>query len=238
MNKLPPEMILEIFPWLPLKGLVAAMGVNRHWRHLVPLADLYPARRSLLDLYTRTISSSRFLETRPLLLAHLSDPFDRERYIATLDAYIEDFVAKLEDDQHRPVLPEDFRLWLLEWPARSVIGRIWPGLQHGSFSETIGPRGYNGLANCFAHLPKVGFIDCEDATHARSGVKAAEKPLAIEVWWHSKTWSSWLVVDESQPELKGKVYSVVPAWAYVHGRVEAESWTDWLERQLDDDGAS
>lgn len=108
------ELLLLLFRLLPLRSLIVARGVDRRWRQLVSAADLHPHRRRLLDLYLTLINSPSFAQTRPWVLANLQ-PFDRDAYLAAL-------LAKY------PRLPDTFVLWLLEWPARAVIGGIWPGL--------------------------------------------------------------------------------------------------------------
>jgi hypothetical protein len=110
-----PELLLETFQWLPLTSLIAAQGVNRQWRRLVPLADIFPARRALFDLYIDLLASPEFLPTRPAILEKLL-PFDREAYVA----FFRD---------HDCPLPDEFLLWVLEWPNKAVIGHIWPGLE-------------------------------------------------------------------------------------------------------------
>ena len=37
----PPELTLQIFPHLPLKGLIAAQGVCRQWKEFVAIADIW-----------------------------------------------------------------------------------------------------------------------------------------------------------------------------------------------------
>lgn len=64
---------------------------------------------------TQTIPDySTLLQTRPWVLANLQ-VFDREAYV---DSLLTQY----------PRLPEDFRLWILEWPTRAAIGCVWPGL--------------------------------------------------------------------------------------------------------------
>ncbi|KAJ7665080.1 hypothetical protein DFH06DRAFT_985784, partial [Mycena polygramma] len=111
---LPPEVSLQIFPHLPLKALIAGEGVCRLWKQLISMAEINPTRRSLWALYRTIVNDPLFLSTRPWLLANLR-PFDRQAYI---DALL---------SQHN-YIPEDFRLWILEWPARAVIACAWPGL--------------------------------------------------------------------------------------------------------------
>ncbi|KAJ7665082.1 hypothetical protein DFH06DRAFT_1323471 [Mycena polygramma] len=111
---LPPEVSLQIFPHLPLKALITGEGVCRLWKQFISIADINPARHSLWALYRKIVNDPLFLPTRPWLLANLR-PFDRQAYIEALLA------------QHN-YIPEDFRLWILEWPARAVIACAWPGL--------------------------------------------------------------------------------------------------------------
>ncbi|KAJ7074980.1 hypothetical protein B0H15DRAFT_45581 [Mycena belliarum] len=111
---LPPEVCLQIFPHLHLQGLIAAEGVCRLWKQLILVSDINPTRRALLALYKKIVHDPLFLPTRPWPLANLR-PFDRQAYIDALLA------------QHN-YIPEDFRLWILEWPERAVIACSWPGL--------------------------------------------------------------------------------------------------------------
>ncbi|KAJ7619611.1 hypothetical protein FB45DRAFT_800061, partial [Roridomyces roridus] len=116
LHDLPPELALEIIPHLPLKGLVAAEGDCREWKAFVTVADIYPPRRALFNLYKKIIHDPLFrdLDTRPWLWANL-EPFDRQAYL--------DYILS----QHN-YIPEDFRLWILEWPNKAVIACAWPGL--------------------------------------------------------------------------------------------------------------
>ncbi|KAJ7306740.1 hypothetical protein DFH08DRAFT_1054047 [Mycena albidolilacea] len=118
------KLLLQIYPHLSLKTLISAQGVNKLWRHLVPLSDLDPTRRALLNLFLHTIRSPAFLRTRPWVLANLR-PFDREAYIAAL----------LVQLQHTS-LPAEFRLWIFEWPEKAVVGCTWPGLPATAYCST------------------------------------------------------------------------------------------------------
>ncbi|KAL6298822.1 hypothetical protein BKA93DRAFT_830389 [Sparassis latifolia] len=127
INDLPNELLLEIIPHLTLQALIAARAINKKWRMLVAIAyrDLCPTRRRLLQLYTDTIASPAFHATRDEIVTHLW-PFDREAYVAALEA-----ATPLP-------LPDDFRMWLLEWPERAVIGWYWPGLTSAyNFQATL-----------------------------------------------------------------------------------------------------
>ncbi|KAJ7474485.1 hypothetical protein B0H11DRAFT_1334302 [Mycena galericulata] len=111
----PNEVVLQFFPHFCLKSLIAARGVCRLWKMLIRLADIHPTRRRLLLLYKRLIRSPAFLPTRPWTLAHLIS-FNRQAYVDELLLY------------NQVDIPEEFRLWVLEWPARAAINCIWPGL--------------------------------------------------------------------------------------------------------------
>jgi hypothetical protein len=64
------------------------------------------------------INSPVFMRPRPWVLEN-SRRFDREAYIFVLLAQY-------------PRLPEDFRVWISEWPTHAVVGGAWPGLPLGS----------------------------------------------------------------------------------------------------------
>jgi hypothetical protein len=136
ISDLPNELILDIILYLPLKELIAATGVNKRWRQLVPLADLIPARRGLLDLYLTAIQRPAFSKSRPRILPHLV-PFDRQAYVAA--------VAASNCDEP---LPELFQFWLLEWPAKATISWHWPGISPRHSSPSSPSRFYLDR-NCF-----------------------------------------------------------------------------------------
>lgn len=108
---LPNELLLLVFPHLPLKGLIAAQGTCRRWRVLVPSAYLHPARRQLLELFAKCIDSPAFNHSRRHILPHVQ-PFDRDNFVSTLPEATND----------------EFKLWLQEWPSMATISWIWPGL--------------------------------------------------------------------------------------------------------------
>jgi len=81
---------------------------------MVLQADILPLRRSFLDFYLKAIDYHTFLPSRPWVLKNLVS-FDRKAFISRLESTF-------------PYIPEDFKLWILEWPARAVVGPVWPGL--------------------------------------------------------------------------------------------------------------
>lgn len=112
VDDLPNELLLAIFPLLPLKSLIAAQAVCRHWRALVQEAHLHPERRKLLDLFCELVRSPD-AHSRPRVSAHQCDS-DREEYLR--------FLTRSTN------APEDFVLWVREWPAWGVFGWFWPDL--------------------------------------------------------------------------------------------------------------
>ncbi|KAF9560327.1 hypothetical protein CPC08DRAFT_708138 [Agrocybe pediades] len=110
---LPTELVHIIFSFLELKPYIISHGVCKRWKQLLPLADIHPIRRRMLHLFHHMLQHPRFLDTRPWTLKTLK-PFDRKAYI---DALLSQYPAVLEE----------FRLWIMEWPARMVPFGMWPG---------------------------------------------------------------------------------------------------------------
>ncbi|CAA7260934.1 unnamed protein product [Cyclocybe aegerita] len=198
--ELPNEIWLHCFLFMTLKALIASRGVCKTWRQLVPLADLDPIRRRLLDLYDTVINSPHFYESRPWTVAHL-EPFDREAYIAALESQY-------------PAIPPEYRLFILEWPERAAIRSIWPGLPllNCKTNNVQRARGTNFIARQPPQLSALVFKD---------GYPGVEFVPALLVWrrWDSTT---WLVFDERHPELFGRVFvllypsdtDIIPYWDY------------------------
>ncbi|KAF9555681.1 hypothetical protein CPC08DRAFT_695301 [Agrocybe pediades] len=134
LDDLPTELILHIFSFLELKPYIISHGVCRRWQALLPAANIHPVRRRLFKLFKQMLSCPDFIRTRTWTLNNLQD-FDRQAYI---DALLSQY----------PYIPEDFRLWILEWPAKMAISCVWPGLRHVSSHMTKfdQPTGVNWLS--------------------------------------------------------------------------------------------
>ncbi|KAF9540153.1 hypothetical protein CPC08DRAFT_717341 [Agrocybe pediades] len=134
LDSLPNELLIHIFSFLELKPYLISRGICKKWQVLLLLADLHPIRWRMLDLYHRMLQAPEFIDTRPWILENLR-PFDRQAYIDGLLA------------QHSAI-PEEFRLWILEWPAKMAIFGIWPGLPMARFPHrTVRmPSGVNWMA--------------------------------------------------------------------------------------------
>lgn len=110
VDDLPNEVLLEVIPLLPLKSLIAARGVCRHWRALVREAHLCPIRRTLLDLFLDLVCQPGTLS--PPRVSQRYAHTDREEYLR--------FLTRTSP------APADFVLWVREWPAWGVFAWLWP----------------------------------------------------------------------------------------------------------------
>ncbi|KAF8519448.1 hypothetical protein JB92DRAFT_3094929 [Gautieria morchelliformis] len=184
---IPNEILLQFFSSLHLKALIAARGVNHHWRHLVPHAAILPARRALLDLYLKIIQSPLFIPTRPWVLSRLR-PFDRKAYLGGLLT------------EHK-FLPEEFCLWVLEWPARAAIRGSWPGLPACGLPASVDDPvqkigGYNWLGYMPPRLSAMSF-----------GCPAYGTTIPALCLWVGNGEVTWLVLDK-RDALRGKVHEL------------------------------
>ncbi|KAL0960148.1 hypothetical protein HGRIS_011783 [Hohenbuehelia grisea] len=104
---------------------------------------LDPNRKSLLDMNLNLINGPWFLESRPWPLENLQ-PFDRQAYLDAIAAFPDVYI------------PDDFAMWILEWPERAVIRCLWPGLP---FEQAYQPLGDIDLVqrrpgwNCLGMIP-------------------------------------------------------------------------------------
>jgi hypothetical protein len=143
------------------------------------------------------INSPWFLQTRPWVLENLQ-PFDREAYVAALLV------------QYNR-LPEAFELWLLEWPARAIIGGIWPGLpwdhmKDGDVDNVKVLDGVNWLAPTTVQVSAITFTipDCE-----------TQYDFLPVILIRSHVTNIWLILDDDEDErekgtlkLRNKVFSL------------------------------
>ncbi|KAF9641575.1 putative f-box domain cyclin-like protein [Lasiodiplodia theobromae] len=118
---LPAELQLEIASYLQLRELILLRNASKHWQALINnnLSFIRRARQELHRLWDDTIHSPYFLPSRARVLPALR-PFDRIQYLHSLSCGLP--------------LPEEFELWVLEWPAKAVIGWTWPGLDNGLYA--------------------------------------------------------------------------------------------------------
>ena len=215
----PNEILLQIFSFLPLKCLITGRTVSQEWRRLIPLANINPIRRSFLDFYLTLVNLPIFPQTRPWVLANLQ-PFDRQQYINDLL------------NQH-PYVPEAFRMWILEWPAKAVIGCVWPGLPNAYCPSEAADHVHRQEGNnLLAPLPPT---IC--AMPLRNFCPDAHFIPVLSVF-HGREDIVWLVMDE-RDGLRDKVYIVAEgAWSLSFGGSDRgcllgdidDNWVDHQKR--------
>ncbi|KAH9487403.1 hypothetical protein JR316_0001478 [Psilocybe cubensis] len=185
-QSLPVEIILHIFSHLELKPYLFSRGVCKEWQRLLPLADIHPARCRLIDLYLKMVNTPNFIDTRTWIIDNLQ-PFDRHAYIDTLLSQY-------------PAVPEEFRIWLLEWPERATVNCIWPGLPLVSCTDFRPSRrcGANWVAYN-RHSPQLL------APVYRQHTPFAKFVPGLLIWRQGSS-TEWLIFDKDEPELFGRVY--------------------------------
>ncbi|KAF4611672.1 hypothetical protein D9613_003680 [Agrocybe pediades] len=128
----------------------------------------------------------RFLETRPWTLKTLN-PFDRKAYI---DALLSQY----------PAVPEEFRLWIMEWPARMVPFGMWPGSPF-TYHHAVTLEEANGT-NWLAYLPE-GSPSLLTLLHSHPSHDDHCIPALL--FWKDDLRTYWLIFEHSEPELMGRV---------------------------------
>ncbi|GME21949.1 F-box domain cyclin-containing protein [Neofusicoccum parvum] len=116
LDGLPLDIKLRIVESCELTGLIKLRCVSRAWRNLVLETDislLNPTRRALLDLYDFALDSKWFQHSRRHIIPDIQH-FDRRQYL---------------EDLPGTSVPEEFEMWIREWPEKAVIGWLWPGLE-------------------------------------------------------------------------------------------------------------
>jgi hypothetical protein len=189
-----------------------------------------PARRALFDLFQEIIASPVLPITTSWTLAHLKY-FDRQAYLDRI----------LEQTSY---IPEEFRLWILEWPAKLAFGGVWPGLpvteQAGAgppgpplqyrigrmANEAERLEGWNWLGCHNGQVSVLFYTDPEDPTFDPTGLGPG-----MLVWTTPDDDYIWLVLD-SRPERRGKVYDLGSAVDVAMGLGECEDdeeYSGWVE---------
>lgn len=228
---LPNEVLMEIFTWFPLRSLIVAQGVDQRWRQLAPLVHIMPARRSLLNLYLKAISTPQVLDVVHEMKHHIRI-FDRWGYLASLEAR-----------NQGAELPEEFRVWILEWPS-PVLGWTWPGLnvQTLDAAHIMSTHGLNRLSHLYPIIEDVTIY--ENIRDAEGRHLRCEKALvrALEVY-KRHFWSEWLVVGGNQTRLQGTVQAITAQQSMLKGtaligvvgemeKFRSGGWVEWLSTQL------
>jgi hypothetical protein len=240
---LPDEVHLVIQSHMTISDLLRARGVCRLWHSLIPGSHIPEARLRLLNLYLHITASPAFHTTRKGTLDRLQ-PFDREHAL-----------RMISKDGH---CPEDFRLWILEWPERAVFADIWPGLQRGAqdlcantaaspvddiLSKSRGTSMLNATGPyILIQLEITTHTDPQDVTEMQVSAPWASVPpskRAVALLLDDAYVNGWqrsnilmLSAPSSSKELVGRVYQVDGVHARADG-VFSESWVDYLTQEFE-----
>ncbi|KAF9554124.1 hypothetical protein CPC08DRAFT_821877 [Agrocybe pediades] len=134
-----------------------------------------------------------FLETRPWTLKTLQ-PFDRKAYI---DALLSQY----------PAVPHEFRLWIMEWPARMVPFGMWPSSPFTFHWASTLEEDY-GL-NWLAYLPD-GSPSLLKILHRYPSESGSHEDHWIPalLFWKLPHRASWLIFKKDEPDLFGRVMNI------------------------------
>ena len=175
----------------------------------MPLADLHNDRRRLLDLFHNVVNNEQFLLSENLKASSL----DRQAYIDHLL-------------QQYPKVPDAFKLWILEWPSRVVIDRLWPSLpleeeRYIDFNRRIG---VNWIA---LNPPQILTL-----VYNRDYDSQEYEVILAVLTYRYNSMATWIIFDE-RPELFGRVYTLYEHVDFIDAGMEddpdlASVQTDWI----------
>lgn len=183
-----PNELLEIFSFLEFIPCIICHGVCKTWRELIPSTKLHPIRVRFLALYIRILETPGFQKMLEWTEENLQS-FDREEYFQCLLVQY-------------PVIPEEFHMWILEWPARLVIHCTWPGLP---FVHV-----HRRMTTPFFRRFGVNWIAYRSSSPQLSAL-VYKKDTAFQTFvpglylWRRATETDWLVFAQDEPELFGRV---------------------------------
>ncbi|KAJ7596652.1 hypothetical protein C8J56DRAFT_917989 [Mycena floridula] len=202
---LPTELQLQVFQHSTLISLIRARCVCQQWRSLALASDIPPIRREFYEIYLTLIDSPEFLASRAYVLEQLNQGV-QERHRSFNRQEFVNAVSK----QH-PYVPEDFALWILEWPERAVIGSVWPNLPFEEIPEAVrsgaSREGWNFLANEPVAVFELQFGSAFTNPNPKEALPCGP---ALPIWeTQLGEQSVWLILDSDDDEdRKGKVYRV------------------------------
>ncbi|PPR04692.1 hypothetical protein CVT26_015017 [Gymnopilus dilepis] len=184
---LPRELQLICFSYMTVETLIAARSVCSTWRSLLPHAEMmvHPIRLRLYRLYLKIIANPRpDRQSQRYISQFIRKKFNREKYLR--------YLTRRQFKHHTVQVPDEFRIWVLEWPAKLVINGLWPGLPFSEFfmstAATAGASlrcGINYLARRPA--PRLELI-VESYTRRRPQEQLLKKNIWACMLWRT-TWS-------------------------------------------------
>lgn len=186
---LPYDILPHVLHYADLKTLLQGRGVNHTWKSCISSASIIPARRGLYDLYLRLVSpeTENFLESRAYTIEALHY-FDRAKYLDKVEGL-------------GCVLPDDFRMWVLEWPEKAVFGWTWPGLYSKFVHSYECPPGRHYGANLLSwaglgNISPITGIWWERDVNEDSEIEPRYLDrVALVFWDHGSDTATWIDVD-------------------------------------------
>lgn len=187
LQSLSNEHLLEIFSFLELKPYIICHSVCKDWHQLLPSTQIHPIHEWLLGLYCHILNTPDFDKAFKWTDQNLQ-PFDREEYICCL---LTQYAA----------IPEEFCMWILEWPSWLAIQSTWPGLPFTNcqtLSSILWRSGVNWIAY-WSFSPWLSAIVYKLDMPAQTFIPG----LLI---WHYATTIDWLVFEEDECDLFSQVF--------------------------------
>lgn len=244
----PPELLLEFIQQFPLETLLAARCVSKQWRELVAIAPIPPVRRALLLLFFEIVLDSRYPESKQRRIVNdAAAGLDAPRKHGTFDrqAYIDQILA-----QH-DYIPDEFVIWILEWPELVIIGRLGPtspAIPRPTKDETASFEhkkkdhwGTNMLGVC----PPVVYLAAFD-TIKLPGFPV-DAPLPVLLIWRRSPDDKFILVLSDLPYFKesGEVYFVgeglglqapieLSGGVLSYPELKPRGWFDWLRLHFEE----
>ncbi|PPQ96114.1 hypothetical protein CVT26_004748 [Gymnopilus dilepis] len=120
-SDLPTELQLLCISFMTVETLITSYSVSPSWRTLLPVTKIHPICRRLFNLYLTILRHPSPPDRKSRLYLRKNIQQHRFNRRAYLDAF--------RNQGRNARVPEEFRIWVLEWPEKLVINGIWPGLQ-------------------------------------------------------------------------------------------------------------
>jgi len=239
LMNLPDEVHFAIQSHMTLPTLLTARAVCRFWHSLIPGAHIPSARLSLLRLYLQAVHSPAFQVTRKHVVSRLQS-FDRERALR--------MVAK---DGTGDDIPEEFKLWILEWPERAAFPGVWPGLREdaGKAASCEEESLYKDHGTSLLNADRPYILNQLEVPKGEGDDKSEMQVVPTWISVHPSQRALALLLDDayvngwqrsrmlvlsaptSSLEMAGKVYQVDGVRAKVDEPF-ASSWVDYLHHEL------
>ena len=219
LSTLPVEIKLRILGFLDFVSLHRIRNTNRAWQNIVNDSltrpnIICPARVKLLRLYLDLHLYPSFRASRKNVMPYL-EQFSREKYLENLQSEISKLCPKAR-------IPEEFALWIMEWPENAIIDRVWPGVEDN----------YDYFA---AVLSGPEQSDDDDEPLGNDDLNPDIVGLIVED--HGCNIYTILFVDRDTAQ-DGMIWLECD-WAYMHSAVNWQefvdlegSWIEWLHEKL------